>query len=108
MLGRPVLAGRAGAGECVQRLELPRLAGSGRGLEPAAGVLLAHADELFDEVAVEEQVTQQLAVGGAVVAEQAVEQREVRRAQRLQAAVTGAKDPEREVPDRAGALRREE
>ena len=47
----------------------------------------AHADQLLDELAVEEQVAEQLAVRRALASEQAVEQREVGRAQSLPAAV---------------------
>ena len=52
--------------------------GPGRRAQPAAGVALAHADQLLDELAVEEEVAEQLAVRGALAAEQAVQEREVR------------------------------
>ena len=45
--------------------------------QPAARVALAHADQLLDELAVEEQVAEQLAVRRALAAQQPVQQREV-------------------------------
>ena len=75
------------ARERVQRLDLPGLVGAGFRAQPAPRVACAHPDQLLDELAVEEQVAEQLTVRRALAAEQAVEQREVDRSQPLPTAV---------------------
>lgn len=61
-------------------------------VQPAGGVLRSEVDERVDEVSVEEQVAEQLAVCWAVTPEQTVQQREVRGAKALQVTVAGAED----------------
>jgi hypothetical protein len=46
------------------------LVSAGRVRERAARVALAHDDQLLEELGIEEQVAEQLAVGGALPAEQ--------------------------------------
>ena len=75
----------AGAGAPAVRLAMNASSGSichgslgpGRGAQPAARVALAHPDQLLDELLVEEEVAEQLAVRRALAAEQPVQEREV-------------------------------
>src|ERR671923_3093732 len=101
--GREVTSGgvplgrQPGYGEGVERLDVPRVVR----VERRLGVAAAHRDQLLDEFGVEEQVAQELAVGRALAAQQAVQQREVRRAQRLDPAEARAEDRGGELADRA-------
>ena len=78
--------------EGVEWRDLPRLLGSVRGVQPACGVRSSEVDESVDEVSVEEEVAEQLAVCGTVTPEETVQEREVGGAKTLAAAVAGAED----------------
>src|SRR5439155_851076 len=69
------------------------------GVQPAARVALPHLDQLLDELGIEEEVAQELAVRRAVAAEQAVQEPEVGRADSLETAIAVTEDLLRELPD---------
>ena len=55
--------------EHVERIDLPGLTRPGRGVQPTRGVGSSEIDERLDELRVEEQIAEQLAMRRAVAAD---------------------------------------
>src|SRR5262249_56964007 len=75
-----VSSGRPRFDEHVERLQLPRFIRSRRGVQPARRVRTPEIDECLDELGVEEQIAEQLAVRRTVPPDQPVEKWKVGRA----------------------------